>query len=381
MAPANGDGHADNTVRPVFLVDRKTYNGYSSYIRRILVGLSGTAHASALVCPSCVNIETILCPAVESIEHPALRLPIFFMQNRRILLERLSRFKPTVIHAFYPGYTQAALANWLARQLEIPYVLTLHRSASKWHRYENSIRHAAKIITPSETITQQLRSEWPVLNERIDQIHVGSFVEDECRCFADDAQVPSLVAACELNNAEVFEPLLKAIRHLTLDGVDLMLAIMGYGRKEKLIRRQIRSLDLTGTVTVVPPMQPMRSILAGADMYLHLSDTGLFDARLTEAMAVGLAVAGCLETNSGLLIESKTAAFWDPEDEQSIYACLKQCLGQRAETRQLALNGQAHLKANNSVSGMVDRLMQTYLQAQQTQKQTTPTKEEPAAVG
>ena len=382
MASQSGNGHTDTTVlRPIFLVDQSTYHGYSSYIRRILVGLSGTAHTSALVCPSCVNVETILCPAVESIEHPALRLPIFFLQNRRILLERLSRLKPTVIHAFYPGYGQAVLANWLSRQLDIPYVLTLHRPIGKWRRFENPIRNAAKIIAPSEAIAKQLRSEWPALHDRIEQIHVGSFVEDQCRCFSDDTQIPSLVAACKLNNTDRFEPLLKAVRHLTLDGTELMLAIMGRGRREKQLRRQIRTLGLTGSVTVVPPMQPMRSILAGADMYLYLTDTGLFDARLTEAMAVGLAVAGCRETNSGLLIEGKTAAFWDPTDEQSIYACLKQCLGQRAETRQLALNAQVHLRQHNSVSGMVDRIMQTYIEAQQTHKETAPAPEEPVAVG
>lgn len=359
----NGDG-----IRPVFLIDSRACGDYASYIRRILVGLSGTAHASALVCPSIVNSASMLCPSVERIDHPALRLPIFFQQNRRILLERLARFKPTVIHAFYPGFAQPILANWLSHQLEIPYVLTFHRPAARWQRFEYPICQAAAMIAPSGPIAEQLAARWPALAERIERVHVGSFVEDTCRCFADDSRVPSLLAVGPLDSAERFEPLLKAVRHLVQEGTELMVVMIGSGRGEKHIRRLIRTQGLTGAVTVVPPMQPMRSILAGADIYLHLADTGLYDARLTEAMAVGLAVVGTPEAGSGLLVNGETAAFWDAADEHDIYACLKKCLGQRNETRQLALNGQARLRRHNSVSGMVDRLMQIYARTQREHK-------------
>jgi hypothetical protein len=360
--PEGRNGNSEMKIKPVFLVDRQVYQGYCPYIRRILVGLTGTAHASALVCPSCVDTEAILCPSVEHIEHPALRLAIFRQQNRRILLERLSRFKPTILHTFYPG--QLHLAHWLSRQLGVPFVVTLHRSPGKRLCLEKPIRHAAAVIAPSDTVADHLQKYRPALSDRIRDIHVGSFVEDNCRCFSRSDQVPSLIAAHPLDDAAIFKPLLNAVRHLMLDGYDLMVAIMGKGRKEKAIRRQIRNLGLTSVVTIVPPMRPMRSIFSGADIYLHLEDTGCFDARLLEAMAVGLATAGVPEKSSGLLFDGQTAAFWDGQDELSIYSCLKRLLGQRVETRQLAINAQTHLRMHNSVSGMVDRLMETYTQAQ-----------------
>ena len=365
--PEGQNGISGAIVKPVFLVDRKVYQGYSSYIRRILVGLTGTADASALVCPSCVNTEAILCPSVQLLEHPALRLPVFWSQNRRILLERLSRFKPTILHTFYPG--QIRLAHWLSQQLEIPYVLTLHRSPPKWLFYEKPFRHSAGIIAPSETVAGELQKSRRGFNGRLKRIHVGSFVEDTCRCFSRQHQIPCLIAVHRLDDISVFKPLLNAVRHLMLDGFDLMVAIMGQGRKEKTIRRQIRSLGLTSVVTVVPPMRPLRSIFGGADIYLHLDDTGCFDGLLLEAMAVGLAVTGAPEQNSGLLKDGQTARFWDKDDELSIYACLKRLLGQRAETRQLAINGQAYLREHNSVSRMVDKLMEAYIDAQQWYKE------------
>lgn len=374
------NGISEMTIKPVFLVDRQVYQGYTSYIRRILVGLTGTAYASALVCPACVDTEAILCPSVELIEHPALRLPVFWQQNRRILLERLSRFKPTVIHTFYPG--QVYLAHWLSQQLDIPYVVTLHRSPGRRLCLDKTLRHANGIIAPSEAVAEHIQKHLPALADRIERIRVGSFVEDSCRCFSRSQQIPSLIAVHPLEDVSTFKPFLNAIRHLMLDGFDLMVAIMGKGRKERNIRRMIRLLGLTSVVTVVPPMRPIRSIFGGADIYLHLEDTGSFDGRLLEAMAVGLAVAGCPEKSSGLLYDGQTACFWDGQDELSIYACLKRLLGQRAETRQLAVNGQAHLRQHNSVSRMVDKLMQTYTEAQQQYREKTKQpEEEPIIIG
>jgi hypothetical protein len=368
----------ETPVRPVFLVDRPVFVSYSVYIRRILVGLAGTAHASALVCPADTDAQAILCPSVERIEHPALQLPLFWSQNRKILIDRLLRFKPTVLHAFSPG--QAHLAGWLSKQLQLPYVVTTHKNPSRRACFQKSLRHAAAVIAPSKLIADALTEKCPGLASRIEEIHIGSFVEDACSCFSHGGNVGSLIAVHPLNSLKTFMPFLNAVRHLVLDGFEVMVAIMGTGKAEKAIRAHIRKLGLTSIVTVVPPIRPMRSVLSGADIFVHLSDSGVFDAQLLEAMSVGLAIAGAPETTSGLLYDDQTAAFWDPTDELNIYGCLKNVIGQRDKSRRFAQNAQTHLRQHNSVSRMVDKLMSTYIQAQRTHKQSLkPTEKAPAS--
>jgi glycosyltransferase involved in cell wall biosynthesis len=355
-------------VKPAFLVDRGVFLSYASYIRRILVGLTAdTTPSAVLVCPAQADVQNILCPSVEHIEHPALRLPVFWNQNRRILLERIDRLKPTVLHVFFPG--QIHLARWLADELQLPYVITFHQKPLRWTRFEQPVRHAARLIAPSGAIANLLETKWPRLKNRIVCIPVGSFTEDGCSCFAQPGNVASLVAVHPLNSFEMIKPLLNALRHLVLDGFEVMAAIMGEGTAETAIRRHIRTLGLTPIVTLIPPVRPMRNIFSGADIYMHLKDKGCFDAQLLEAMAVGLAVVGCPEETSGLLSNGRTAIFWDPNDELSIYGCLKNALSQREKTRQLAQHAQAYLRVNNSVSRMVERLNETYVQAQQWHKQ------------
>jgi glycosyltransferase involved in cell wall biosynthesis len=353
--------NGDTLLRPVFILDRGVFLSYASYIRRILVGLAGTAQATALVCPCDVEVESILYPSVEWIEHPALWLPIFCNQNRRILLEKLIRFKPTILHAFHPGLV--SLTRRMAEELQIPYVVTFHGEPSRWMNPNKHVCGAVRLIAPSDSIADRLEKKWPAFGDRIEKIHVGTFVEDRCNCFSRPSSIPSLIAMHPLNKVKIFLPLLNAVRHLVLDGHEMFVALKGTGPAEKAIRGHIRQLGLSSVVTVVPPIRPVRNILSGADIYLYMEDTGQFDAQLLEAMAVGLAVVGSPDKTSGF-VNSQTSIVWDPTDELSIYACIKQCLSNKDSTRQTAATAQARLRLDNSVSRMVDGLIQTYLASQ-----------------
>jgi hypothetical protein len=353
-------------VRPVLLVDEGVYRNYAVYLRRILVGLGGTAHASAVVCPGDIDTSAVICPTVEKIEYPALRLGIFKSTNQRILLERLARFKPTLIHAFSPG--QVELAAFLSEAIEIPFVVTFHGSPGRWHRCGKAISEAACVMAPSKVLIERASAMYPAIRGRIEHVPIGSYVEDTCACFSRANRPASLIAVHPLEEARLFEPLLGAVRHLALDGVELMLVLMGTGKAERAIRRQIRAMGLTPAVTIVPPMRPLRTVLAGADVFLHLKDCGQFNAQMLEAMGVGLAVAGASDQTSGLLTDGQTAALWDGTDELSIYGCLKRLLGQRDTARRLALNGQAFLQQQCGVSCMVDKVLAVYTATQQQYK-------------
>ena len=86
---------------------------------------------------------------------------------------------------------------------------------------------------------------------------------------------------------------------------------------------------------------------------------------LLEAASVGLAAAGCPDETTGLLEENKTAVFFDPADELSIYDCLGRLLSRREEGRKMAMEGQARLRKGYSVSGMLEQLLGIYRRVQQ----------------
>ena len=360
------DSLTEPVVRPVLLVDEGVYRSYTVYLRRILVGLADTAHASALVCPGDIDTSVVDCPTVELFEYPTLRLSLFKSLNRRILLERLERFKPTVLHTFSPG--QIELAAFLSEALEVPLVVTFHGHRGHWNHRAKAMLQAARVLAPSAVLAERAAMLYPTLRERIELVPVGSYVEDTCVCFSHVHRPASLIAVHPFEDARLFEPLLGAVRHLALDGCELVLALMGVGPAERAIRRQIRAMGLSPRVALVPPMRPLRTVLEGADVFLHLKDRGLFNAQLIEAMSVGLAVAGVADQTGGLLIDGQTATLWDGADELSIYAGLKRLLNQREVARQFALNAQAFLQHHCSVSGMIDKTLAAYIAAQQQYK-------------
>ena len=83
---------------------------------------------------------------------------------------------------------------------------------------------------------------------------------------------------------------------------------------------------------------------------------------LLAAMSAGSIVAACKGGVDDLIIEGKTALTFDPDDQLSIYNCLKRILGSQLEARQIAYEAQQHLRQNNHVSVMAGSTLAIYRQ-------------------
>lgn len=362
-------------LRPVLFAERFGMLESSYTIRRLLSGLVGSSHAAALVSSRRLELENVLAPTVEYVEYPVLKLPIFRTQNRRILLDRLARFKPTILHGFWPDHPE--LVAWASRQMQVPYILSFHQSVRKMSRLYLSARHAGALVAPFHYLADHLTRQWPQLSDRIRVIRPGCYVEDDCACFSEPNRKPSLVLIQPLNTLEELEPLLQAVRHLVLDGFEFALGIIGTGQAEAALRKRIRALGLTPVVTLVPTLRPLRSLLSGCDLFIHLNNSAAGTMALLEAMSIGVAVTGLGDPGGELLRDQETAALFDVEDEIHIYGVLKKLLTGRQWARGLALEAQEHLRRHHRVSRMLDELTALYHQVQE----STRTPENSQAAG
>lgn len=358
----NNSVQSKEAFRPVLLIDRETSKKYSESLRRLFVGLTDQSCPSALICPPNVKPESVTCPSVEAIQYPMFKTRLLFRQNRIVLLNELEKFKPTVLHCYCNS--KARLTRMIARQLNIPYVMTFNSVQSRVFKPIVSSSHCGALVASSGKIAENLSRVYPRLSERIEHINLGTFVEDTCACFCEPRRLASIVMAQRLDDTLEFEPLFSAVRHLAIDGYEFVLAVIGKGPTERDIHRRIRALGLTQIVTVVPGMNPLRSVFAGADIFIHCRCSAECNSNLLEAMGVGMAVAACKDGVDDLLIEDQTAVFFDRQDELSIYNALKKLLGTREFAKRIALNAQTHLRKYHSVSKMTQALINTYLKAQ-----------------
>ena len=350
-------------LRPALLLDAAAVARFAPLLRRLLVGFASEGYASAMICPPQCDTSTIVSPLVETIPYPVFQLPIFARQNWQMLVDRLGEFEPTVLHCMSLG--RSNLASHVAEELDIPYVLTFHTAHIGWHKPVVSPLRCAAITASTAAAAERLRKAYPSISDRIVHVSDGTFVEDTCACFIEPGRVPSLVVAQPLDRMEHFEALLGAVRQLVVNGYKLILAIVGDGPAGHAVHRTIVQSGLALCVTMTGDIRPLRSIFAGADIFVQTRPADEGHTNLLEAMGVGLAVACNRQGADDFTVEDRSAVFFDPRDELSIYKSLQKLLDDRDFARRIAAAGQEYLRRNHSVSRMVEELIRIYTAGQQ----------------
>ena len=349
-------------LRPALIASEHTVCEYSILLGHLLVGLADQSIPAALVCPPDQDVNSMVSPSVEVIRHPAFRLPLMRQQNRRLLVEKLQKFKPCVLHCLCQS--EAALTKYLARQLDLPYVLSVNSLQRQFGQLAVSSKHLAKIIVPARSIAADIAKFYPEFTDRIEQINIGTFVRETSGCFSEPSRLVSMVTAGPLRDVSEFENLICAVRHLAIDGYEFMLVVIGNGQAERQLRKLLSELGLLQLVTIVPRLEPWRSVLAAGDIFIQSVANDAFNPLLLEAMSVGAAVAACKGGVDDLIIEGQTAVVFEPDNELSIMNSLRGLLDRRESARQLARKAQEYLRENHTVSNMITSILQTYRDAQ-----------------
>ncbi len=350
------------SLRPVLIASEHILFEYSTILGHLLVGLADESIPTVLVCPPDRDFDCIISGAVEVIRHPILQLPFLGWLNIKRLVEQLSKFKPTILHCLCES--KAHLTRQLARQLDLPYILTINSLHKRWDTLSISSKRCAKIIVPAKTIAENISSLYARFAKRIEQINIGTFTKEDNGCFCETSRLATLLTAHPLDNVNDFENLFNAVRHLSIEGYEFMMAIIGNGRAERNLRKLLTALGLSQNVTFVTGLRPLRSVLAAGDIFVQPQPMTAFNPLLLEAMSVGSAVAACKGGVDDLVIENQTAIVFDPKDELSIKGSLQRLLDKPDYARHISKKAQQYLRENHTVTNMISATIKTYHNAQ-----------------
>jgi glycosyltransferase involved in cell wall biosynthesis len=359
---------ANKQLRPVLIASKRIANEYTLFLRHLLAGLADESIATALVYPPAYDVDSIVSPSIEVIRYPAVKLPLMGPQNKQILMGELKKFEPTLLHCLCES--EAGLVRHLAKQMNLPYVLTVNSLQKRLGGFGVSSTRCAKIIAPTRSIAVNLGTIYPEFAGRIVQINTGTFVDRKSMCFSRRDQLATIVMVHPLNDVKDFEKPLAAMKRLAIDGYEFMLAIIGDGRAERLVRKRVAELGLSESVIIIPRIEPWHSVLAAGDIFIQPQPSNSFNPVALEAMSVGTVVTCSKGGVDDLIIDDQTGVMFEQDIELSIYTNLKQLLDRREWARQLAKAAQEHLKKNHSVSKMISSILAVYREAQNlTQKQ------------
>ena len=349
------------SIRPALVASRRTVVDYTTYLHRLLVGLADESMATALVAPPNCGLESIAPIPADVFTHPLIDLPFLEHVGVERLAEQLERFRPTVLHCLCES--RATLVGRLAQRLDVPYVLTLDSPLRKHMRLSLVPTHCAGIIVPAQTILASAGPAHFEYGDRLRQINMGTFARSEPVCFADPSRLTSIVVVHPLDHLGHFDGLLRAARQLLGEGHEFMIAIMGRGRAEHRLRRALAEHGLSEVVTLVPPLDPWRSVLAAGDILMQPQPNKAFSAVLLEAMGLGMAVVACAGGVDDLIVPNQTAVVFEQRSDTSLREGLARLLSDHAFARRLAGMAQSYVRDRYSVAGMVSATLDVYADA------------------
>ena len=347
-------------LRPVILADETTLRDRDAFLRHCFVGLADESCRGTILCPADVEMGEVAAAPVEVIQYPPLMALGLWQPILSPLIEKLEHVAPTILHC--ASESKLRLTMHLSKVLDIPYIVSANSTSRHiW-------KHCCKgkfggVVTPSETIAARIRKEMAGRADMVRCVKVGTFVSQKTACFSSGGSLVTMVMVHPLDHPADFEPVFSAVKHLSMDGMEMVVALIGSGRADHKVRRLITDLGLGNVINIVPDIRPLRQVFAGADIFIKPMISSCFDFFLLDAMSEGMAVAGCKEDKEGLLVEGETAALFEEGNEVSIYTTLGNLLRERDYARRLAIGGQDLLRSQYRVSGMVAETIVAYRQA------------------
>lgn len=352
------------TLRPALIASEHTISNYSIFLEHLMVGLADESIPVSLVCPPQFDVNSIILPAVEIVRYPTFKLPFIEHLNRKIVVEQLQRFEPTVLHCLCES--RAEFTRQLAEYFNLPFVLTVNSLQRRvlFNRLFSALKSGAKVIVPAESIANNLKEISPDITVRIEQVNIGTFAAEKLSCFSEPFRFPSIVVAYPLDRISDFEKLFGAIKRLATEGYEFAMVIMGIGRAERQLRKLLAQMGLSQRTVCVPRLVHWRSVLAAGDIFIQPQPMNFFNPLLLEAMSVGTAVAACKGGVDDLIIDGVTATVFEQNDELGIYGCLRQLFDKREWAQQIARSAQQYLRENYSVSKMISSVMRIYSEVQ-----------------
>lgn len=349
-------------VRPVLVASRRTMGEQLPCLQRLLVGLADESIVTALVCPPGGDDGRLVAAPAEVCTHPLVDLPLMEHFGVERVAVQLEKFKPTVLHCLCES--RAGWVRRQARRLDVPYVLSINGLVKRFSRLPISAAGCMRIVVPSETVRSSVVTAHPRFAERIRQINLGTFVAAEPVCFSDPARLSSIVVAHPLDKVLPFEGLFRGIRSLVKEGREFAVVVMGRGRAERRLRGLVADYDLAEVVTIVPPLDPQRSVLAAGDIFVQPEPNVTFSVPLLEAMGLGMAVVACSGGVDDLIVPNQTALVFEPGDGESIEKNLARLLDDHGFARRLGGTAQTYVEGRHSVGDMISATLETYTSAQ-----------------
>jgi len=343
-------------VDTVICVDEEVYLRLREVIRHLCVGLVDL-NAKVRLVSSCPDTETLSIGPIQTIVHQDLTWP--FRQKRLFqVVEALAVRKPTVIHAFSGG------SYWLAQGLSDAFDVDLVVQLSSFNDVDDLPRvttdHLRHVIACTNRLQTLATETAPQLSEIVHLIRLGFLRSERPSCFLNEGSVPTVVCTAELDQESGVAELIRGVRLLHDRGHDVLLFLVGAGRRERDLRRLVKDLKAAPYVTFARPDAETNSVLGAADLWVAPAPERALCSSSLAAMATGTAIVACGDGVPDHYIDGRTAVVCSDPSAQSLADGIESVILDRQKARTVAVQAMDYMKEYHSVSTMAEKIMGIY---------------------
>ncbi len=351
---------ADSQTNVLLLAGCFEVRGTSAYTLRLAEHLSEVGFAPRVICTNAAQVDPRLRERFSIIEYGHLTVPLVGRLVAQYLRRDLEVDPPELVHI----QSRAVLSTgaWLARQLNVPSVLTVHDYLAPRERLEFDPA-GGRVIAVSRQVKDDLLERTTLTGDAVTVIHSGveTTVRSDTLAILDPGHTPVVGAAGPLEAIKGFPYFLGAAQRVLARRGDVEFLISGAGPEEHNLRRLARELEIIDHVTFVPNLFDYSESLVAMDVFCLTSLRQGLGTIMIEAMAFGKPV---IATDVGgvhsVVTENETGLVVPPADSEQLAEKILQLLDDPVKARSMGAAAAAMVRQEFDVRQMVERTAELY---------------------
>jgi glycosyltransferase involved in cell wall biosynthesis len=352
---------SESELDVLLLAGRFEVRGSCTYTLRLAEGLGRKGIGVRVITPDARLIDPRNRARLHIREFCRLDVPVWGEFVRHVLLRELRFSPPQLIHL----QSRRALrhGNWLARRLDCPYVLTMHKHLSDGERLQLDRRFCRKVIAVSDSVRDDLVKRLSVPPDLVTVIPSGVETELPAKLAPpmEPGRLPVVGTAGPLEAVKGFPFFLGAARQVLESRPDVEFLVAGAGPEESNLRRLARELGIAGKVTFVPYVFGFTESLAAMDIFCLPSLQQGLGTIMLEAMALGRPVIATGVGGIGSVIRhGETGLIVAPENSGELAQRILELLDQPNRARSIGAMARQLAVVKYSAETMVDKTAELY---------------------
>lgn len=357
----SGSASSRKLLKVVLLADRFEVRGSSAYTLRLARHLPELGCEVRIVCPDADAIESHQQAELPLCVYPRLMLPVWGRVVQRFLRDDLEDQPPDLIHV--QSRSMLACGNWLARELNLPLLVTLHDYLQPRERLRLDTRWAQAVIAVSASVRSEVLNRCGLPEARVHLIHGGVEVpkSSQTNLVLPANRAPVVGAAGPLEAVKGLPFFLGAAGRVLQHRPDVQFLVAGAGPEEANLRRLARTLGLTENLTFVPKLYDYSQSLEATDIFCLPSLKQGLGTIMLEAMALGKPV---IATGVGgvysAIRDDHTGLVVPPSNSERLAERIIELLGDPVRARSIGEAGRRLVAEQFNVTQMVEQTADLY---------------------